>query len=986
MAESMMDSNDIVCSLSEFEGLETIEAELDILDQASHDNIRVVRSDEMEIIPAMIGKSDISEIKEEMDEEDLQEDEDMNESMTADMIVSNEMIHEMMHDDDVEMHDDEQQEEEQEYEGDARESEEHEDDQEDLNSSDDQHRLFSEGVIGDEEIIDDSQIITEDVGDVHHLLSRGHIHDEQILEDNEVKYLDDIMNDDVNETIIEAAEVEDRTGDPEGAYRDDDDEDDGNQGMEVNRVPSILTMDHFTDEIITGDTNPVIGTDPIEIVHHDVKPDITHIDSTPIIISSEPRLFNPTKTEKPDEIVTEKLIADQRLPPLTVVSKSDAQVQEAVKSITSGLYVMNSSGTATPFTHTLVQGGGTLIAPKETKISRVMTIPNIEASSGQTIRIVAPAGKFNSTAKAITLAQARQMGLISPSGRINNILPSTAKAVATTQQLGIKQLVVPATTKKTVTVVKSPTKILPAPPATGHKPQKVLIRQASTLKTGTIVTSGSAGHPTGTHMIRIPANQTLQQILPGGSKQVQYVKLVSGGTKGQTLVPVSLSKSIPVLTTNLLNSPTTTFKVVPMSTQAGSSSSPGQRVFIPASAVNSTQSQGISQSQIVMLPSHLLQQVKKGDCKLVPAVSSGGISSLRTTSTINGNRKVVPAPPVPPIKPKDPIPIAVSTPMRVVSTVTSASGSVQAISPSSLTTATSPVTPPPLLPAPAVTPLTPPGPQTSPQAQVTTVSPQGCSDTPASGSPPSPVNASIPQPKMEVKQEQWSGDESYFEANGIRPRKPCNCTKSMCLKLYCDCFANGEFCFQCNCTFCYNNLEHEEERQRAIKSCLERNPTAFRPKIGKTLAGSEERRHNRGCNCKRSGCLKNYCECFEAKIPCSKNCKCAGCKNTEMYPHGRRDEERTRYRMDSKSYDPHPGHIYTSACRQAFSMMSPELIQATCQCLIAQAEKWESPSEEREKESEQAQKLIIEEFGHCLVQIIDCVTKSIPQQAPVSSS
>ncbi|NXN10157.1 LIN54 protein, partial [Indicator maculatus] len=96
-----------------------------------------------------------------------------------------------------------------------------------------------------------------------------------------------------------------------------------------------------------------------------------------------------------------------------------------------------------------------------------------------------------------------------------------------------------------------------------------------------------------------------------------------------------------------------------------------------------------------------------------------------------------------------------------------------------------------------------------------------------------------------------------------RPRKPCNCTKSLCLKLYCDCFANGEFCNNCNCTNCYNNLDHENDRQKAIKACLDRNPEAFKPKIGKGKEGESDRRHSKGCNCKRSGCLKNYCECYE---------------------------------------------------------------------------------------------------------------------------
>ncbi|XP_042339382.1 protein lin-54 homolog, partial [Plectropomus leopardus] len=101
---------------------------------------------------------------------------------------------------------------------------------------------------------------------------------------------------------------------------------------------------------------------------------------------------------------------------------------------------------------------------------------------------------------------------------------------------------------------------------------------------------------------------------------------------------------------------------------------------------------------------------------------------------------------------------------------------------------------------------------------------------------------------------------------------------------YCDCFANGEFCNNCNCNNCFNNLEHETERLKAIKTCLDRNPEAFKPKIGKGKEGESDRRHSKGCNCKRSGCLKNYCECYEAKIMCSSICKCIGCKNFEESP------------------------------------------------------------------------------------------------------
>lgn len=34
-----------------------------------------------------------------------------------------------------------------------------------------------------------------------------------------------------------------------------------------------------------------------------------------------------------------------------------------------------------------------------------------------------------------------------------------------------------------------------------------------------------------------------------------------------------------------------------------------------------------------------------------------------------------------------------------------------------------------------------------------------------------------------------------------------------------------------------------------------------------------------GCNCRKSKCLKMYCECFHLQIFCSQNCNCIDCGN-----------------------------------------------------------------------------------------------------------
>ncbi|XP_054028703.1 protein lin-54 homolog isoform X3 [Dryobates pubescens] len=221
-----------------------------------------------------------------------------------------------------------------------------------------------------------------------------------------------------------------------------------------------------------------------------------------------------------------------------------------------------------------------------------------------------------------------------------------------------------------------------------------------------------------------------------------------------------------------------------------------------------------------------------------------------------------------------------------------------------------------------------------------------------------------------------------------RPRKPCNCTKSLCLKLYCDCFANGEFCNNCNCTNCYNNLDHENDRQKAIKACLDRNPEAFKPKIGKGKEGESDRRHSKGCNCKRSGCLKNYCECYEAKIMCSSICKCIGCKNFEESPERKtlmhladaaevRVQQQTaaKTKLSSQISDlltrPAPA-LSSGGGKLPFSFVTKEVAEATCECLLAQAEQ----AEKLGKSKAEAERMILEEFGRCLMRVINSAGKS----------
>ncbi|XP_050363583.1 protein tesmin/TSO1-like CXC 2 isoform X2 [Argentina anserina] len=121
--------------------------------------------------------------------------------------------------------------------------------------------------------------------------------------------------------------------------------------------------------------------------------------------------------------------------------------------------------------------------------------------------------------------------------------------------------------------------------------------------------------------------------------------------------------------------------------------------------------------------------------------------------------------------------------------------------------------------------------------------------------------------------------------------KRCKCKKTKCLKLYCDCFSAGIYCdTTCACQECFNRPQYEDMVLETRQKIELRNPLAFAPKIveheDEKQVTPASARHKRGCNCKKSMCLKKYCECYQANVGCSYGCRCEGCQNT----YGKRGE------------------------------------------------------------------------------------------------
>lgn len=121
----------------------------------------------------------------------------------------------------------------------------------------------------------------------------------------------------------------------------------------------------------------------------------------------------------------------------------------------------------------------------------------------------------------------------------------------------------------------------------------------------------------------------------------------------------------------------------------------------------------------------------------------------------------------------------------------------------------------------------------------------------------------------------------------------CTCKKTRCVKKYCECYSNKIFCYNCKCENCENkpnfindnikdnNTINKKETEEEINEDKYNNSTNNK-QISETINDDINDNNSKKliiCTCSKSGCNKNYCECFKAKVKCNNKCRCIKCLN-----------------------------------------------------------------------------------------------------------
>lgn len=103
----------------------------------------------------------------------------------------------------------------------------------------------------------------------------------------------------------------------------------------------------------------------------------------------------------------------------------------------------------------------------------------------------------------------------------------------------------------------------------------------------------------------------------------------------------------------------------------------------------------------------------------------------------------------------------------------------------------------------------------------------------------------------------FKSKQKIVPLNHINPgMRICTCTKTKCLKKYCECLAKKQFCNNCNCIDCHNNPIYKNEFVKVNNSI---------------------------CTCSKSNCNKKYCECYKIGEKCNVYCRCINCFNKNYF-------------------------------------------------------------------------------------------------------